>query len=140
MNVDVRTFSYWKVPNTMQINLEVLSDLFDNKLDLSLPWLEKDKSMMFEAVTKEQCNAYHDTDVCICLSLSWYNLHVSYTIWVYIFYNTISDSFISILRLYCKTSASSQKLHLLYVTLHAQYLSAGTNHPLKCLPLITLTI
>lgn len=51
---------------------------------------------------------------------------------------SISDSFISILRLYCKTSASSQKLYL-YVTLHAQYLSAGTNHPLKCLPLITLT-
>lgn len=86
MNVDVRAFSYWEVPNTMKKNLEFLSDLFDNKLDLSLPWLEKDKSMMFEAVAKGQCNAYHDTDICICFSLSWYSLRVSYNMVVYLLY------------------------------------------------------
>lgn len=89
MNVDVNSFSYQKVPNTMKKNLDILSDLFDNKLDLSLPWLEKDKSVMSEAVAKGQENAYHSRDTCICLSLSWYSLHVSYSaVWAYLLYIT----------------------------------------------------
>lgn len=67
MTESIETLKHWKVLNPVKI-LSFLPDPFDNKLDFSFPWLEKDK-WMAEAGAEVQGKIYHHTNIRISLSL-----------------------------------------------------------------------